>query len=408
LWIRIGDGSGSYSAVITSVNIADGNWHHVVFQIQGDGPDDNDTDPKVWVDGTLVLDVTGYTTDKDSSTAEFGMGYRNPSTGSGTILGNINDVAVWQKQLTTAEVVEIYNSGTPTDLKVDTGNYESADDLIGYWKMGDGDTYPTITDHGGSNDGTMTNMTSGDIVEDVPVASNAFTFTVITTNAGSASDTFVLPLQPNGVIDMDVDWGDGTTDTITVYNQAETTHQYSSTGTYTINITNEVRGWKYDSGGDCLKISDISNWGEFNFTERKTFSGCVNLTCSATDTPTISTSNMQRAFMFCSSFDVDVSAWDISSVTILTECFRGATSFDQNIGGWDIDQVTSFNNIFLQSGLSTANYDALLIGWDAQSVQEGMTPNFGSSKYTGGGTAAAARANLISSDGWTITDGGIA
>ena len=34
------------------------------------------------------------------------------------------------------------------------------------------------------------------------------------------------------------------------------------------------------------------------------------------------------------------------------------------------------------------NYDALLIGWEAQSVQSGITINFGSSKYTGGGAAA--------------------
>ena len=163
LWIRIGDGSATYSAVITSVNIADGNWHHVVFQIQGDDPSDNGIDPKVWVDGTLVLDVTGYTSNKDSTTVEFGMGENG-----GSLLGNINDVAVWQKQLSTAEVVKIYNSGTPTDLTVNDGDYESADDLIGYWKMGDGDTYPTITDHGGSNNGTMTNMTSGDIVADTP------------------------------------------------------------------------------------------------------------------------------------------------------------------------------------------------------------------------------------------------
>jgi hypothetical protein len=34
--------------------------------------------------------------------------------------------------------------------------------------MGDGDTYPTIEDRVGSNDGTMTNMVSGDIVTVVP------------------------------------------------------------------------------------------------------------------------------------------------------------------------------------------------------------------------------------------------
>ena len=168
LWIRIGDGSGSYSSVITGFNIADGNWHHVVFMVGGDNAEDNIVDIFLWVDGVLRKNTANYNLNKNSATAEFGMGYRHPNSGQGSIAGNINDVAVWQDQLSTAEVVEIYNSGAPTDLKVNTGNYSSASDLIGYWKMGDGDTYPTIVDHSGSNNGTMTNMTSGDIVTDVP------------------------------------------------------------------------------------------------------------------------------------------------------------------------------------------------------------------------------------------------
>ena len=40
--------------------------------------------------------------------------------------------------------------------------------------------------------------------------------------------------------------------------------------------------------------------------------------------------------------------------------------------------------------LSVSNYDALLIGWAAQSLQSGVSVEFGSSKYTGGGAAEAA------------------
>ena len=43
---------------------------------------------------------------------------------------------------------------------------------LSWWRMGDGDTFPTLTDNGsGGNDGTMTNMSSGNIVEDVPIYS---------------------------------------------------------------------------------------------------------------------------------------------------------------------------------------------------------------------------------------------
>ena len=71
--------------------------------------------------------------------------------------------------LSDAEVTAIYNSGVPIDLTSNSGDYTSASDLDFYLKMGDGDTYPTITDNSSnSNNGTMTNMTSDDIVTDVP------------------------------------------------------------------------------------------------------------------------------------------------------------------------------------------------------------------------------------------------
>ena len=53
-----------------------------------------------------------------------------------------------------------------------------------------------------------------------------FVFTVQTDNAGvSNSDQFTLPLISsfNGIT-AEVDWGDGTNDTITSYNQSEVTH----------------------------------------------------------------------------------------------------------------------------------------------------------------------------------------
>ena len=62
----------------------------------------------------------------------------------------------------------------------------------------------------------------------------------------------------------------------------------------------------------------------------------------------------------------------------------------------------------LATGLSTANYDALLIAWDAKGAMSySGTVNFGGSKYTSGGAADAARTSLISKWGG-ITDGGAA
>ena len=54
--------------------------------------------------------------------------------------------------------------------------------------------------------------------------------------------------------------------------------------------------------------------------------------------------------------------------------------------------------------MSTANYDATLISWAAQTPQSNININFGGSQYSY--EAVAARNTLINTYNWTITDGG--
>jgi len=88
--------------------------------------------------------------------------------------------------------------------------------------------------------------------------------------------------------------------------------------------------------------------------------------------------------------------------------FFNCAAYDQDMSGWDINQVTSLTNFMSGGTLSTANYDALLIAWDAQGAMSfSGTANFGGSRYTSGGAAEAARTSLISKWGGII-DGGAA
>ena len=68
--------------------------------------------------------------------------------------------------------------------------------------------------------------------------------------------------------------------------------------------------------------------------------------------------------------------------------------------------VTSMRDIFPGSGLSTENYDALLIGWAAQSVRSGVDLDAGELRYSGG-PAADARQRLLEEHDWRIEDGGM-
>jgi surface protein len=145
------------------------------------------------------------------------------------------------------------------------------------------------------------------------------------------------------------------------------------------------------------------------------FRGCGNLTTldiSNFDTSLVET--MRHMFRDCSSLTtLNVSSFDTSTVTDMSLMFFNNNVLTDIIGVEDFDiealnDAGSLANFASGVTLPTARYDALLINWDAQNPFDGMSPNFGSSTYTAGGTAAAARANLISTDGWTITDGGTA
>jgi len=108
----------------------------------------------------------------------------------------------------------------------------------------------------------------------------AFKFEVITT----AADTFQLPIYNGGTYDFHVVWGDGNTSDITAYNDAAANHSYVGAGTYNVEITGTLVGWRFNAAGDRTLIHDISQWGILDVGELgHNFFGCSNLTISATD-----------------------------------------------------------------------------------------------------------------------------
>jgi len=158
----------------------------------------------------------------------------------------------------------------------------------------------------------------------------------------------------------------------------------------------------------AFDTSSVTNMGFMFFN----CSSLTSLDVSGFDTSSVT--NMSSMFYSCSSItSLDVSGFDTSSVTTMSSMFRNCSSLADIIGveSFDIEGLNStgdLNNFMINVTIPTARYDALLVNWDAQEPFDGMSPNFGNSTYTAGSAAATARANLISNDGWTITDGGTA
>lgn len=175
---------------------------------------------------------------------------------------------------------------------------------------------------------------------------NEFIFTVDTTKAGSASDTFVLPLQI-GTTNMTVYWGDGNSDVITAYNQAELTHVYASSGTYQISCDGAFTGTKFLSGTDNLKLMSIDNWGTNTWSNTiQAFYGCSNMVGTYTDNPDFSGgTNMINMFEKCTLFNSPLTI-DTTGVTSMNAMFRDCTNFNSAVTFSDTSSVTDMSYMF--------------------------------------------------------------
>jgi len=78
--------------------------------------------------------------------------------------GKMNQVAIWDKELSQSEVDDIYNSGTPDALS----NHSSFGNVLSWWELNTDANFTTEQDQVASVDGTLTNMEAADYVSDAP------------------------------------------------------------------------------------------------------------------------------------------------------------------------------------------------------------------------------------------------
>jgi len=132
-------------------------WAHIVATYDGSS---SSTGIKLYINNleiAVINDNLGSYTAMHNTTGSVNIARQV----TGFANGAMDEVAIFSSELSQSDITSIYNSGVPNDL--------TSLSPISWWRMGDGDTFPTLTDNGsGGNNGTMTNMTSGNIVTDVP------------------------------------------------------------------------------------------------------------------------------------------------------------------------------------------------------------------------------------------------
>ena len=120
--------------------------------------------------------------------------------------------------------------------------------------------------------------------------------------------------------------------------------------------------------------------------------------------------NMEQTFQYAYAFNQNIGSWNTARVIIMYYMFNFARAFNQNLSNWNVSAVTGTtsttgaNYMLTSSGMSAANYDAALIGWDSRSV---LASVFSATTIGYTSASSAARSSLIAK-GWAITDFGLA
>lgn len=186
----------------------------------------------------------------------------------------------------------------------------------------------------------------------------AFTLKIDTTKAGSASDTFILPLGTGVNFDGVIAWGDGSTTRLSSA-PGDVSHTYPAAGIYI------VRCWEFKAGGfprvyfnnagDKAKVLEVLQWGQNEWsTFQNAFFGCSNLIITATDAwkaKTRKVTNLGATFRGCTILR-PFQPFDTSAVTDMSNLFHtcsALTAFPFR----QTSKVTTFNNLCYVNGITS-------------------------------------------------------
>ena len=226
---------------------------------------------------------------------------------------------------------------------------------------------------------------------------------VDTTKAGSASNTFVLPIIKDVTEVVKIEWGDGTKSTGVNGNN---THVYAASGIYTVKIESRLFGGIYFNNlGDKAKITKIANFGQgVSRLNIGSFYGCSSLLSIDIGNIVSNGADASNQYRGCTALTT-VPLFNLSSVTNAGSMFYQCSNIT-TVPLFDLSKVTNASYMFSGVTLTTTSYSDFLVNLATLSLQSGVSFHGGNSKYNP--AAAIARAYLISNFGWTITDGGAA
>ena len=184
-----------------------------------------------------------------------------------------------------------------------------------------------------------------------------------------AGDVITLPLVNGFNYNFTVDWGDGSSSTVTSYSDIDKNHTYTSAGDYVVTLVGSAeRIGLNNSGNDRFKLISIPYLGNLNYISLEgAFYGAENLEYFAGGT-TSSVTTMSNMFRNCNSLsNIDLSTFDTSNVSSMSGMF------------YDADGIT---NLDLSSFVTTSLQDMSYMFYQAENIATLDISSFDTSSVT--------------------------
>jgi surface protein len=136
------------------------------------------------------------------------------------------------------------------------------------------------------------------------------------------------------------------------------------------NIRTAIQLWLTDESSARKEYGDISHWDTSEVTDMSNIfhdASAFNGNISGWDTSSVR--NMRDMFSGAPIFNGNISGWDTSSVTDMGYMFYGATSFNGILNCWDVKKVSNpsgFDHMFYWTKIGRSKNDPISTGcWDA-------------------------------------------